>query len=77
MVAVAAGGGPNAELDAGEKIGVLTAAGLAWAVAQIALLAGCVAASKRLDRKATVGIAVGWTLGLAASLAYLCGGFGT
>lgn len=74
--AIAAGGGPNADLDAGEKIGVLSYVALVYASAQLVLLGICVAVARWLGREALSGIVAGWVLGLAASLCYMCGGFG-
>lgn len=75
-VAIAAGGGPDADLDAGGRLGLLFFAVFTYGIAQLVLLGTCVALSGRLGRGSSSGLVAGWVLGLAASLSYLCGGFG-
>ncbi|WP_147252562.1 hypothetical protein [Micromonospora endolithica] len=77
VLAIAAGGGPNADLDAGGRFAALFFGVFTYGVAQLVLLVSCFALSGRLGRGSSSGLVAGWTLGLAASLFYLCGGFGT
>jgi hypothetical protein len=74
-VAIANGGGPNADLDTGEKFGVLIKSVATFSIAQGLLVGICVVLALRLGREASLGLAAGWVLGLAASLFYVCGGF--
>ena len=76
-MALSAGGGPNADLDAGDTVGVLMASAFAYGIAQVLLLGLCIASWRRLGPGATSGLTAGWILGLAASTYYVCGGFGT
>ncbi|GAA5198205.1 hypothetical protein GCM10023322_71060 [Rugosimonospora acidiphila] len=80
--AIAAGGGPNADLDAGEKFGVFYSYASTYGFAQLMLLGSCVALPLsvflflRRGSDLVAGLAAGWVFGLAASLFFLCGGFG-
>ncbi|WBC16740.1 hypothetical protein O7600_07840 [Micromonospora sp. WMMA1998] len=76
-LATAAGGGPNADVDAGGRFAALFFGVFAYGIAQLVLLGNCFALSGRLGRGSSSGLVAGWILGLAASLYYLCGGFGT
>jgi hypothetical protein len=73
-LAIAGGGGPHADLDAGGRFAGLIFGVLTYAIAQLVLLGTCVALSGRLGAGAAQGLTVGWLLGLAMSLFYLCGG---
>ncbi|GIH12058.1 hypothetical protein Raf01_02300 [Rugosimonospora africana] len=83
-VAIANGGGPNADLDAGEKFGVLVPSVLAYGSAELMLLGICVALPltlslflrSRASSGLVVGLAAGRVFGLAAGMLYQCGGFG-
>lgn len=75
--AIALGGGPNADLDAGGRYAALAFVIPAYGAAQLALLGICVASWRRLGSASLPGIVVGWVLGLGAGTFYLCGGFGT
>ncbi len=55
---------------------MLSYVALVYASAQLVLLGICVAVARWLGREALSGIVAGWVLGLAASLCYMCGGFG-
>ncbi|MFI2713868.1 hypothetical protein ACH495_27480 [Micromonospora sp. NPDC018662] len=74
--AIAAGGGPNADLDAGGRLAALLLGVVIYGIAQLVLLGCCVALSGRLGHGSWAGLVTGWALGLALSLYYLCGGFG-
>lgn len=74
--AITAGGGPNANLDAGGRAAALLFGVAIYGVAQLALLGCCVALSGRLGHGSSVGLVTGWAVGLAMSLHYLCGGLG-
>jgi hypothetical protein len=73
-LAVALGGGPQADLDAGGRFAALLVGVAVFTLAQLALAVLCIAVSRRLGSGASSGVAFGWVLGLAASLLYLCGG---
>ncbi|MER7443260.1 hypothetical protein [Micromonospora avicenniae] len=75
-VAIAAGGGPDADLDSGGRFGVLFSTAFTYGIAQLVLLWGCVALSGPLGRGSSSGLVAGWVLELAASLSYVCSGFG-
>jgi hypothetical protein len=75
-VAVAAGGGPTTDLEPGGKMAVLLVAAIAYGVAQLVVVGGCVVLSGRLGRGSSVGMVAGSVIGLAGSLYYLCGGQG-
>jgi hypothetical protein len=77
VAAVNAGGGPNADLDTGEKAGVLVIVATTYGIAQIVLLGVCIALRWRLGPRSSRGLVLGWLLGLAASVFYMCGGFST
>jgi hypothetical protein len=74
-VLIVLGGGPDADLDAGEQGAAAFFGLLAYGVFQLALLVGCVASSRRLGPGSAAGLTAGWVLGLAAGLYYLGGGF--
>lgn len=74
-VAIRYGGGPDADLDAGGRFAALLFGVLAFGAAQLILLPACVLLCARLGAGSGTGTAVGWVLGLAASLYYLSGGF--
>lgn len=74
-VVVALGGGPDADLDAGERGAAFFFGLMAYAVLQLALLFGCVAAARRLGPGSAPGLTVGWIAGLTLSAYYLGGGF--
>jgi Na+(H+)/acetate symporter ActP len=76
IVAVAAGGGPNADLEPGGKAWVLMLVAVAFGIAQVVLLGICIGLRWRLGPPSTRGLVAGWLLGLAVSMFYLCGGFG-
>ena len=76
VAAVAVGGGPNADLDSGGKIGVLMVSALTYGIAQLVLLGVCIATQRRLGPLSAQGLVAGWLLGFAASLLYMCGGHG-
>ena len=76
-MALSAGGGPNADLDAGDTVGVLMASAFAYGIAQLLVLGLCIVSSQGLGPGATSGLTAGWILGLAASIYHVCGGFGT
>ncbi|MER7420464.1 hypothetical protein ABT346_27405 [Micromonospora peucetia] len=75
-LAIAAGAGPNADLDAGGRFTALFFGVFTYGIAQLVLLGSCIALSGRLGDGSSSGLVAGWVLGLAASLFYLCGGFG-
>ena len=75
-LAVAAGGGPNTDLDAGGRFAALIFVVLTYAIAQLVLLGVCVAVAGRLGAGAPLGLTVGWMLGMAIGLFFMCGGFG-
>ncbi|MFE9695039.1 hypothetical protein [Micromonospora sp. NPDC005806] len=75
-LAIVAGGGPNADLDAGGRFAALVFGVFTYGIAQLVLLGSCVALSGRLGHGSSSGLVAGWVLGLAASLYYLCGGSG-
>jgi hypothetical protein len=75
-LAIAAGGGPNADLDAGGRFAAFFFGVFTYGIAQLVLLGVCAALSGRLGHGSSSGLVAGWVLGLAASLYYLCGGFG-
>jgi hypothetical protein len=77
VAAVAAGGGPNADLETGGKAWVLMVTAMTYGIAQLVLLAACIALRWRLGPLSTLGLVPGWLLGLAAGTFYLCGGFST
>ncbi|MEU8234624.1 hypothetical protein AB0C12_33970 [Actinoplanes sp. NPDC048967] len=77
IAAVNAGGGPDADLDTGEKAGVLVIIATTYGIAQIVLLGACIASRWRLGPRSSPGLVLGWLLGLAVSVCYLCGGFST
>jgi hypothetical protein len=77
VVAVSAGGGPNADLDAGGRAWVLMVVAMAYGLAQIVLLGVCIALRWRLGPLSSRGLVPGWLVGLAASIFSLCGGFST
>ncbi|OHX01280.1 hypothetical protein BFV98_31275 [Micromonospora sp. WMMB235] len=64
-------------MDAGGRFAALFVGVLTYGIAQLVLLGSCFALSGRLDRGSSSGLVAGWILGLATSLYYLCGGFGT
>ena len=74
IAAVAVGGGSNADLDSGDKWGVLMIAAVTYGIAQIALIGVCIAARGRLGPLSLRGLIPGWLLGLGASIFFLCGG---
>ncbi|MEV6849485.1 hypothetical protein [Actinoplanes sp. NPDC051411] len=75
MLIFLGGGGPDADLDAGERSAAFFFGLVAYGVLQLVVLGGCVVASRRLGPGSTAGLTVGWMLGLAVSLYYLGGGF--
>jgi hypothetical protein len=75
VVAVANGGGPNSDLDAGGKLWVLMVITVTYGIAQIVLLGVCIALRWRLGPLSSRGLVPGWLVGLAASIFYMCGGF--
>lgn len=75
-MALVAGGGPNADLDAGGRFAGLLFVLFTYGIAQLVLLGVCVALSRRLAGASSSGLVAGWVLGLAAGLYFLCGGFG-
>ncbi len=77
VVAIAGGGGPNADLDSGGKAGVLIVSAVTYGIAQIVLLGVCIALRRRLGPLSSRGLVPGWLLGLAASLFFMCGGLNT
>lgn len=75
VLAIAAGGGPSADLDAGGRLAALVFGVAAYGIAQLVLLGSYVALSGRLGRRSSLGLVTGWAVGLVVSLFYLCGGF--
>ncbi|MFI5938493.1 hypothetical protein [Actinoplanes sp. NPDC051494] len=76
-VAVAAAGGTDVDLDAGGRFAAVVFMACTYGVAQMILLVVCVASWSRLGSGSLPGILTGWVLGMAATMFYLCGGFGT
>ena len=67
-------GGPIADLDNRGQGAILLLCASVYLVAQLVLLGVCAALAHRLGPGSTSGLLVGWVLGLAVSLFYLCGG---
>ncbi|MFI1992906.1 hypothetical protein [Actinoplanes sp. NPDC020271] len=74
VVVIALGGGPHADLDAGERFGVLVVGLGAYGIAQLVLLGVCALLSRRIGRGAGWGMTAGWMLGFAATLLYFFSG---